>query len=48
MFFCRADDELYNKEIKLQILINLAKKENVEELISELSDYASDRDIIFT
>jgi AP-1 complex subunit beta-1 len=47
VFFCKYNDPPYVKAEKLEIMIKLATEKNVETLLSELKEYASEADIDF-
>ncbi|ORX55072.1 Adaptor protein complex beta subunit [Hesseltinella vesiculosa] len=47
VFFCKYNDPLYVKLEKLQILIDLANPLNVDQLLSELKEYANEVDVEF-
>lgn len=46
-FFCKYNDPSYIKMEKLEILINLATEETVEEVLLELREYAKEVDVHF-
>lgn len=45
MFFCSAYEKTYNQKIKIEILVKISNKTNVENIIEELCEYVSDRNI---
>ncbi|KIJ42018.1 hypothetical protein M422DRAFT_68159 [Sphaerobolus stellatus SS14] len=47
VFFCKYNDPLYVKVEKLDIMIRLAGEQNVDALLSELKEYASEVDVDF-
>ncbi|CAG8497569.1 14039_t:CDS:10 [Ambispora leptoticha] len=47
VFFCKYNDPLYVKLEKLEIMIKLANDKNVDQLLSELKEYASEVDVDF-
>ncbi|CAG8531680.1 9179_t:CDS:10 [Paraglomus occultum] len=47
VFFCKYNDPPYVKLEKLDILIKLANSKNVDQLLSELKEYASEVDVDF-
>ncbi|CAG8627580.1 11521_t:CDS:10 [Paraglomus brasilianum] len=47
VFFCKYNDPPYVKLEKLDILIKLANNKNVDQLLSELKEYASEVDVDF-
>ncbi|KAF8519377.1 adaptin N terminal region-domain-containing protein [Hysterangium stoloniferum] len=47
VFFCKYNDPLYVKVEKLDIMIRLAGESNVDALLSELKEYASEVDVDF-
>ncbi|CAG8444293.1 9240_t:CDS:10 [Ambispora gerdemannii] len=47
VFFCKYNDPLYVKLEKLEIMIKLANEKNVDQLLSELKEYASEVDVDF-
>ncbi|OZJ04597.1 AP-2 complex subunit beta [Bifiguratus adelaidae] len=47
VFFCRYNDPPYVKLEKLEILMRLCSEKNVEQLLSELKEYASEVDVDF-
>ncbi|KIK64953.1 hypothetical protein GYMLUDRAFT_39355 [Collybiopsis luxurians FD-317 M1] len=47
VFFCKYNDPLYVKVEKLDIMVRLAGDNNVDALLSELKEYASEVDVDF-
>ncbi|KAG5340055.1 hypothetical protein C0989_002925 [Termitomyces sp. Mn162] len=47
VFFCKYNDPLYVKVEKLEIMVRLANGKNVDALLSELKEYASEVDVDF-
>jgi AP-1 complex subunit beta-1 len=47
VFFCKYNDPLYVKIEKLDIMVRLANDSNVDALLSELKEYASEVDVDF-
>ncbi|KAH7882703.1 adaptin N terminal region-domain-containing protein [Phlebopus sp. FC_14] len=47
VFFCKYNDPLYVKVEKLDIMVRLANDNNVDALLSELKEYASEVDVDF-
>ncbi|KAI0920249.1 hypothetical protein AcW1_002044 [Taiwanofungus camphoratus] len=47
VFFCKYNDPLYVKVEKLDIMVRLAGESNVDALLSELKEYASEVDVDF-
>ncbi|RHZ77368.1 hypothetical protein Glove_180g19 [Diversispora epigaea] len=47
VFFCKYNDPPYVKMEKLEIMIKLANEKNVDQLLSELKEYASEVDVDF-
>ncbi|KDQ52427.1 hypothetical protein JAAARDRAFT_40280 [Jaapia argillacea MUCL 33604] len=47
VFFCKYNDPLYVKIEKLDIMVRLAHENNVDALLSELKEYASEVDVDF-
>ncbi|KAF7320800.1 Rho GTPase activating protein 22 [Mycena chlorophos] len=47
VFFCKYNDPLYVKVEKLEIMVRLASENNVDALLSELKEYASEVDVDF-
>ncbi|KTW27680.1 hypothetical protein T552_02120 [Pneumocystis carinii B80] len=47
VFFCKYNDLEYVKLEKLNIMIKLANKQNIDQILSELKEYASEADIDF-
>lgn len=47
VFFCNFQDPLYCKLSKLELMIRLADLQNVDQLLTELKDYAQEVDITF-
>ena len=47
IFFCKYNDPPYVKAEKVDVMIKLAKENNVDMLLSELKEYASEVDVDF-
>ncbi|KAF8346583.1 adaptin N terminal region-domain-containing protein [Amanita rubescens] len=47
VFFCKYNDPLYVKVEKVDIMVRLANENNVDALLSELKEYASEVDVDF-
>ncbi|GAA6047434.1 hypothetical protein JCM3770_001303 [Rhodotorula araucariae] len=47
VFFCKYNDPIYVKLAKLEIIYCLANARNVEQVLSELKEYASEVDVDF-
>ena len=47
VFFCKYNDPPYVKLEKLEIMIKLCNERNVDQLLSELKEYASEVDVDF-
>ena len=47
VFFCKYNDPPYVKLEKLEVMIKLASDKNVDQLISELKEYANEVDVDF-
>ncbi|PKI83689.1 beta-adaptin [Malassezia vespertilionis] len=47
IFFCKYNDPPYVKAEKIDVMIKLAKEDNVDMLLSELKEYASEVDVDF-
>lgn len=47
VFFCKYNDLPYVKAEKVDVMIKLAREENVDMLLSELKEYASEVDVDF-
>ncbi|KAF7323774.1 AP complex subunit beta [Mycena kentingensis (nom. inval.)] len=47
VFFCKYNDPLYVKLEKLDIMIRLGSENNIDALLSELKEYASEVDVDF-
>ncbi|CAG8569790.1 70_t:CDS:10, partial [Dentiscutata erythropus] len=47
VFFCKYNDPPYVKLEKLEIMIKLANDRNIDQLLSELKEYASEVDVDF-
>ncbi|ODQ51433.1 AP-1 complex subunit beta-1 [Saitoella complicata NRRL Y-17804] len=47
VFFCKYNDPEYVKLEKLEIMIKLANEKNVDQLLAELKEYASEVDVDF-
>ncbi|GAA5985501.1 hypothetical protein JCM11641_007087 [Rhodosporidiobolus odoratus] len=47
VFFCKYNDPIYVKLAKLEIIYRLARERNVEQVLAELKEYASEVDVEF-
>merc|ERR1719163_159624 len=47
VFFCKYSDPIYVKMEKLEILVRLASERNIDQLLQELKEYASEVDVDF-
>ncbi|ORX45119.1 putative beta-adaptin [Hesseltinella vesiculosa] len=47
VFFCKYDDPIYVKLAKLEIIFRLANSGNVDQVLSELKEYATEVDVDF-
>ncbi|KAK4703229.1 hypothetical protein P7C70_g2981, partial [Phenoliferia sp. Uapishka_3] len=47
VFFCKYNDPIYVKLAKLEIIYRLANERNVEQVLAELREYASEVDVDF-
>ncbi|GAA5837693.1 hypothetical protein JCM3766R1_000556 [Sporobolomyces carnicolor] len=47
VFFCKYNDPIYVKLAKLEIIYRLANERNVEQVLAELKEYASELDVEF-
>jgi len=47
VFFCKYNDPLYIKMEKLDVLYKLANERNIEELLNEFKEYATEVDVAF-
>lgn len=47
VFFCKYNDPIYVKMAKLEIIYRLANQRNVEQVLAELREYASEVDVDF-
>lgn len=47
IFFCKYNDPIYVKMAKLEIMFRLASEQNVEQVLSELKEYATEIDVDF-
>lgn len=47
VFFCKYNDPSYVKVEKLEIMVRLANEKNVDTLLGELKEYASEVDVDF-
>lgn len=45
VFFCKYNDPVYVKLEKIDILVKVADKKNVESILNELKEYANDMDM---
>ena len=47
MFFCKYNDPIYVKLEKLDIMIALASERNIDQVLLELKEYATEVDVDF-
>jgi len=47
VFFCKYNDPIYVKVTKLELLFTLASASNIEEVLAELREYATEIDVHF-
>lgn len=47
VFFCKYNDPIYVKVTKLELIFMLANEENIEEVLTELREYATEIDVHF-
>lgn len=47
VFFCKYNDPVYVKMAKLEIMYRLANERNVEQVLAELREYATEVDVDF-
>lgn len=47
VFFCKYNDPIYVKLAKLEIMFRLAQESNVQQVLAELKEYASEVDVDF-
>lgn len=47
MFFCKYNDPIYVKMEKLEIMIMLASERNIEQVLMEFKEYATEVDVEF-
>jgi len=47
VFFCKYNDAIYVKKEKLEVMIKLANDKNIDQVLLELKDYASEVDVEF-
>ncbi|ORY98987.1 putative beta-adaptin [Syncephalastrum racemosum] len=47
VFFCKYNDPIYVKLAKLEIIFRLANQQNVDQVLSELTEYAAEVDVDF-
>merc|ERR1719397_1921467 len=47
VFFCKYNDAIYVKKEKLEVMIKLATNKNIDQVLLELKDYASEVDVEF-
>lgn len=47
VFFCKYNDPIYVKMAKLEIIYRLANEKNVEQVLAELREYATEVDVDF-
>jgi len=47
VFFCKYNDAIYVKMEKLEVMIKLANEKNIDQVLLELKDYASEVDVEF-
>lgn len=43
-FYCKADEPTYIKNVKLDIISNLANESNIGDIMNELGEYVTDVD----
>jgi AP-4 complex subunit beta-1 len=48
LFYCKASDENYNSKLKIEILTELANRENINDIIEEFSEYAGEKNVTFS
>ena len=47
MFFCKYNDPIYVKMEKLEIMIKLASDKNIDQVLLEFKEYATEVDVDF-
>ena len=47
MFFCKYNDPIYVKMEKLEIMIRLASDKNIDQVLLEFKEYATEVDVDF-
>lgn len=47
VFFCKYNDPIYVKMEKLEIMIMLASERNIEQVLMEFKEYATEVDVEF-
>ena len=47
VFFCKYNDPIYVKVTKLELIFMLATEDNIEEVLTELREYATEIDVHF-
>jgi len=47
VFFCKYNDPIYVKLEKLEIIVKLASDKNIDQILNELKEYASEVDVDF-
>ncbi|CUS08085.1 unnamed protein product [Tuber aestivum] len=47
VFFCKYNDPIYVKVTKLELIFMLANEDNIEEVLTELREYATEIDVHF-
>ncbi|KAM5367442.1 hypothetical protein ACJZ2D_010005 [Fusarium nematophilum] len=47
VFFCKYNDPIYVKVTKLELIFMLANEENIDEVLTELREYATEIDVHF-
>ncbi|KAL7270217.1 hypothetical protein RUND412_007084 [Rhizina undulata] len=47
VFFCKYNDPIYVKVTKLELIFMLASEDNIEEVLTELREYATEIDVHF-
>ena len=47
VFFCKYNDPIYVKLAKLEIIVKLAESKNIEQVLTELQEYATEVDVDF-
>lgn len=47
VFFCKYNDQIYVKVTKLELIFMLANEDNIDEVLTELREYATEIDVHF-